>query len=78
MPETEEERKAREAVNDRIADTKSNDMNRMIDAGRSSQKKRDDNRKEKEERERKEKEERERKEREVCDYKSWQGMQFRY
>ena len=70
MPETEEERKAREAVNDRIADTQSNDMNRMIDAGRSSQKKRDDNRKEKEEREKRE--------REVCDYKSQQGIQFRY
>jgi hypothetical protein len=59
MPETEEERKAREAVNDRIADTTAKDMNRMMDAARSSQKKRDDNRKEKEERERKE--------REVCD-----------
>lgn len=70
MPETEEERKAREAVNDRIADTKSSDMNRMMDAGRSSQKKRDDIKKEKEERERRE--------REVCDYRSQQGMQFRY
>ncbi|KAH8590402.1 hypothetical protein B0O99DRAFT_676005 [Bisporella sp. PMI_857] len=47
-PETEEECKAREAVNDSIADTKSSDMSRMMDAGRSSQKKRDDIKKEEE------------------------------
>jgi hypothetical protein len=70
MPETEQERKAREAVTGRIADTKSSDMNRMMDAGRSSQKKRDDNKREKEEREKKE--------REVGDYRGQQGMQFRY
>ena len=56
MPETEEERKARETVNAGIANTKSSDMNRMMDGARSSQKKRDDNRKEKEERERRERE----------------------
>ena len=43
----------------------------MMDAGRSSQKKRDDIKKEKEERGRRE---RGRREREVCDYKSQQGM----
>jgi hypothetical protein len=70
MPKTKEEYKARKAVNNYIVDTKSNDINRIIDVGRLSQKKRDNNRKEKKKRERKEKKERERKEREVCDYKS--------
>ncbi|KAI9055542.1 hypothetical protein LZ554_000489 [Drepanopeziza brunnea f. sp. 'monogermtubi'] len=59
MPETEKESKAREAVNDRIANTKTSDMNRMIDAGKSSQREREDTRKEKEERERRENERKE-------------------
>ena len=45
---------------------KSSDTNRMMDAGRSSQKKRDNINKEKEERERRE--------RKACDYRSQQGM----
>ena len=66
MPETEKERKAREAINGRIADTRSSDMSRIMDAGRSSQKKRDEIKKEKKKRERREKE--------VCDYSSERGM----
>jgi len=56
MPETEEERKAREAVNNSIINTPANDMRRVVDAGRSSQKKRDDlqSQREKRERERRE------------------------
>lgn len=61
MPETEEERRVREAVND-LQTVKPSDMTGMMDAGRSSQKERDDMRKEKEERERKE--------REVSNYRS--------
>ena len=36
MPKTEEERKAREAINDCIAGTESSDMKCMMDAGRLS------------------------------------------
>lgn len=62
MPETEKIRKAREAINGRIADTRSSDMSRIMDASRSSQKKGDEIKKEKKKREGGEKE--------VCDYSS--------
>ncbi|KAL5323794.1 hypothetical protein ACEPPN_008336 [Leptodophora sp. 'Broadleaf-Isolate-01'] len=56
MPETEKIRKAREAINGRIADTRSSDMSRIMDASRSSQKKGDEIKKEKKKREGGEKE----------------------
>jgi hypothetical protein len=62
MPKTEKERKARKTVNNCIVNTKSSDINRIINVGRLSQKKRD--------KIKKKKEEKEKREREVCDYKS--------